>query len=1200
MAEQQTLGYVALQVVPSFRGITTALQQGLTAPIVAAGQRAGQESGRAVASGLDAAVADVSRASSKLAAARNKEEDAAGKIAIAEQKLQELRDKGNASASQIMAAEERVRIARRNGEQATNSARSALQDLTEARAREANAARDGEQATDDYSGSLDSMGSSLMDQVKNLAGVAVAFAGVGSAADLMFQNIDNEAVFAKMNASLGASPAMAQEYSAMAGDLYRQGWGESLDDVAASIAAVSSTFTVAGFEGERAVDAIAASAMDFATVFDQDVAESVQTANQLIVNGLASDSEEAFDLMTASFQRVPAAMRDEIPELINEYGTFFSSMGFNGQEAFGMLVNVSDQGKIAMDKVGDSLKEVGIRATDLGDKGAIEALDSLGLAGENIQERLLQGGDAAKTAFQQMTGALVGIKDPAEQAALATALFGTPLEDLNKAEIPAFLEAMNTAGDGMAGFEGSSQQLSDTINGTAAVALESFTRTVKGEFADALGEAAKFLMENADTIKTVGIVLAPVAAAVGLYALTVKTMAVAQAAWTAVMTAGSVAQWALNAAMAANPIGLIVVGVVALGAALVLAWQKSETFRNVVMGAWQGIQDAASFAWNSILKPAFDGFMGALGWIGDKALWLYNAAILPAWNGISSVIGGIWNGFIRPMFDNFLILMGLMGDAATWFYQNAILPAWNGISSAVSTVWDTVLSPIFGFFGAAFDKVGAAASWFYDNAIRPAFDGVKSAVEGAWNFIQPIFGWIEGGIDGIGSVASGIGGAMKDAFDGVVDVIKAPLRLIGQLLEKIPHKIGPFTVPGAESLNRWGRDLQALRAGGEVAGRKNGWLTGPGTGTSDSILGVNAWGAPTALVSSGEFVVNAKASKTWGPVLQMINSGVPRFAEGGMVGAEDLNQFARGVEGAPYVWGGVNWGDCSGAVSALANYATGRDPFGSRFATGNQGDALAAMGFQPGLGPAGSLNIGWYNGGPAGGHTAATLPNGVNFEMGGARGNGQYGGQAVGADWSKFTDHMHLPMSGDPELSGNIFGSGGGSGGGFSYPGGGSGGSGGTGGGTTGGSGGGTSGGSGGSWQGSVVQGDAHPVFVVNWPSSQAASAPASSGAGTTPGTPATPATPGGTGVDSAYNDGETADWRERMATAGGDFAKANADGLLGDLGVGGSSGALTTLLQEIAKVVQPQIILQVSSVDEALGKARVFLQQEAMSFNRR
>lgn len=56
-------------------------------------------------------------------------------------------------------------------------------------------------------------------------------------------------------------------------------------------------------------------------------------------------------------------------------------------------------------------------------------------------------------------------------------------------------------------------------------------------------------------------------------------------------------QWALNAAMFANPVFLIVVGVVALIAAIVLLWKKNEAFRNFVTGAWQKILGAFKAVW---------------------------------------------------------------------------------------------------------------------------------------------------------------------------------------------------------------------------------------------------------------------------------------------------------------------------------------------------------------------------------------------------------------------------------------------------------------------------------------------------------------------------------------------------------------------------------------------------------------------------
>lgn len=54
------------------------------------------------------------------------------------------------------------------------------------------------------------------------------------------------------------------------------------------------------------------------------------------------------------------------------------------------------------------------------------------------------------------------------------------------------------------------------------------------------------------------------------------------------------AQWLLNAALTANPIGLVVAAIALLVAGLVLAYQKSETFRDMVQTAWEAIKDATA------------------------------------------------------------------------------------------------------------------------------------------------------------------------------------------------------------------------------------------------------------------------------------------------------------------------------------------------------------------------------------------------------------------------------------------------------------------------------------------------------------------------------------------------------------------------------------------------------------------------------
>ncbi|NLF18011.1 MAG: hypothetical protein GX595_12300, partial [Lentisphaerae bacterium] len=151
---------------------------------------------------------------------------------------------------------------------------------------------------------------------------------------------------------------------------------------------------------------------------------------------------------------------------------------------------------------------------------------------------------------------------------------------------------------------------------------------------------------------------------------------------------------------------------------------------------------------------------------------------------------------------------------------------------------------------------------------------------------------------------------------------------------------------------------------------------------------------------------------------------VTTFADGGVRSAEELLAFAAGervdgeqasrsLEGAPYVYGGVNWGDCSSTQGQLALFAAGRSGVTSAryMATANQESQLAALGFLPGLGGPGDFSIGWLNGGPGGGHTSGSIA-GVNVEMGGTRGNGQIGGGAAPASHPQYTHHAHLPLSG--------------------------------------------------------------------------------------------------------------------------------------------------------------------------------------------
>ncbi|WP_433592321.1 hypothetical protein [Nocardia sp. CA-145437] len=1161
------MGYTTLQVIPVLQGATSGLEGQLSGPLVSAGRSAGQAAGRAVATGMEQARAAVERASAALAAARDKEADAAGKVRVAEAKLQELRDKGNASISQLARAEEALASAQRGADRAMRARQTAVDNLARARADLANATDDAVESESRFSRMLSGLNERVGGAAKEMAGLAVATAGIGGAMETAAAAMGREQSVDLLAAQLGATPQLAADYGKIAGELYSKGLGESFDEVTQAVGAVQSAFSTLGYEGEASIDQVTTAALNFSKIFGIEVPEAVQTASQLVTNGLAKDSTEAFDLLTTSFQRVPAAMRGELPEILNEYGTNFRALGFNGQQAFGLLVDAAQQGKFILDKTGDALKEFTIRGSDMS-KTSVDAYTAIKLNAQEMSNAIATGGPAAQDALQRTAAGLLAIEDPATRANTAIALFGTPVEDLSVDQIPKFLEALSGAGDSMTGFQGAADRAGQILNDNTAGALERLKRTLETGLVDGLTNAATWMEQNRTVAIGLGIGLGTLGAALVLargaamgYAVAQGIMAAATGAGTAALAGNSLAlgaytiatgvikvattawtavQWLLNAALTANPIGIVVVAIAALVAGFVVAYQKSDTFRAIVQGAFEGIKTAVLFLWQNVMQPYFEWWMAIFRTVGDVAMWLWNNAIQPAMTGIGAAAEQVWTDFLSPIFNDTKILIGLVGDAAVWLYGTAVKPALDGIGSALSWLWSNIAQPALDGMKAALGFVGDAATWLYENAVKPALDGIGTAIDTVWNVtVSPIFDAMKTGIGLVGDAFGLAGEAIKGVWNTVLDVLRPVAHAIGKALSAIPSKIGPFEVPGANTAHDLGTTLQAFAAGGRV--------TGPGTGTSDSIL---AW------VSSGEFIEPAAAvTPETLPLLEAIRGGwtpsakflaamvgeVPGFAEGGTVPGMNA---ARKLDPAVYQMGGFSLDaiDCSGLVSAVVNDAMGKDMFDSRMSTVSEREWLTARGAVDGIGGPGDLTVGWFdNGGGANGHTAVRLGDGTKVES--RSGDGVVvGANATDVTDPMFTDHMYIPkallMGGDNGGGAGGLGTGGGTGGL---------GSGGTGGGGTGTGGGGTSGG------GSTTRpaGNAVPVWVDNWPSSMSTGGGTTTGGGNTPssGSP-TNYTPGG-GDDTEFDQAkayETA-WsnaQKNFASAGEKFLSGQKSAIPG------------------------------------------------------
>ncbi|MEL0580129.1 phage tail tape measure protein [Pectobacterium punjabense] len=295
---------------------------------------------------------------------------------------------------------------------------------------------------------------------------AAAF-GLGSAAlyaesRLIAPSVQADGHGARIAAQTGGNTADGQQYTRVIKEVNASGVSNDINQIADAVAAARSTLGALGEVGETELTRISRKALDVQQALGGDAAESIQIAAIMMKNGLAKNSDEAFDLMVSGMQRVSAQMRGELPEILHEYSTHFRNMGFSGSEAMTLLVDMAQQGKFALDKTGDAVKEFSIRGSDMS-KASIEAYDAAGLNAAKMSTAIASGGDKARVAMQKTANGLLKIKDPAERANAAIALFGTPIEDLSIDQIPKFLAALAGTENKFGDVSGAADRMGDTL-----------------------------------------------------------------------------------------------------------------------------------------------------------------------------------------------------------------------------------------------------------------------------------------------------------------------------------------------------------------------------------------------------------------------------------------------------------------------------------------------------------------------------------------------------------------------------------------------------------------------------------------------------------------------------------------------------------------------------------------------------------------
>jgi hypothetical protein len=346
--------------------------------------------------------------------------------------------------------------------------------------------------------------------------------------------------------------------------------------------------------------------------------------------------------------------------------------------------------------------------------------------GNNIFDRATQSAlDLSVRGFGSMdsTSKMLGkaLEDPIRgMTALRRA--GVTFTESQKKTITAMVESGNLLGaqkmilaEVEAQVGGSAKAYGETLPGQMAKARNSFDE-MSAQLVTALLPAMTALLEK-------------VAAAVtwlSEHETIAKALAIGLGVLAGALVAAAVAQALLNLALFANPIGLVVLALVALGAALVVAYNKSETFRNIVNSAFTVVKTAANIlkvylehTWIPAFKLVFSAAETAAGLVKTLFGWFRdNSSAI--WNGVKDAVN-VPLGLMEAAFNTARAMIDRVQNLFVWFQNSG--------GAAITAVKEAAAEPLEAL-RKAFDKIRdilvaikEAVQWLINNVKKiPDFD----------------------------------------------------------------------------------------------------------------------------------------------------------------------------------------------------------------------------------------------------------------------------------------------------------------------------------------------------------------------------------------------------------------------------------------------------------------------------------------------
>ena len=650
--------------------------------------------------------------------------------------------------------------------EALESEKEALKQAEEAQKKHAEEVNKAKKELDDFKGSVEEVANKV-----KVGALALGAAGVAGATYAVKLSNDFDKAFNILITKTGAAEDEFSSLNEAMENVYANNFGESIEDVANSMAIVKTNTKLTGDELQLATER----ALLLRDTFEFDINESTRSAKMLMEQfGLSSD--EAFNLIAQGAQN-GLDKNGDLLDTINEYSVHFKDAGYSAEEMFNSLINGTEAGTFSVDKLGDAVKEFGIRMRD---GSANDAIKELGLNVDDVPKRFAQGGESASSAMGEVTDALFTLEDPLKKNELGVAMFGTMFEDLGAAGVEALMYIGGEADRTATTLNDINNQKYDDIG----KAIQGLGRTFQVDVIEPLGEELKpvvedaisYVQENGHEIKEilrgivekigefVGFIVNNSAAiittiggiATGLLAWNVASIiqgvVSAIKAFKKANEGAALAQLALNAATSASGIGLIVGIIGAVITALITLWTTNEDFRNAVIEIWNNIKEVGIACWEAIctfftetIPNAWNSLVtwlqGIPEWFGE--LWTNVLAKFEEWgNNVSNFFTNIIPQWIENVFNWFNELPYKIGYALGYVLASIVqwgVNTWNYLVTNVP-IW---ISNVVAFFS---QLPGQIWNWLvnaYNNVVSWGSNMFSKAVEVGSNFISNIITWIQ-------------------------------------------------------------------------------------------------------------------------------------------------------------------------------------------------------------------------------------------------------------------------------------------------------------------------------------------------------------------------------------------------------------------------------------------------------------------------